>query len=651
MRSSFLYIYLLLDIYKIKKYMSSKPSHDPVYKHKRVPKGEIKYEVTLDEDQKVVKSLIYDNQVVIVTGRAGSGKSLVCVISALDLFFKKQVDKILVTRAAIETGKSLGYLPGPQPLWCKVLTPEGWSTIGDLKIGDKIINGEGKSVVIKDKSGISTEDIYEVTTSDGRKTYCGVNHLFYTDTFYSIKQGKEGSVKSLHEIINSFYDINGKPNHYLLYNKPVEFNKNKELEIHPYVLGFLLGDGHFGNDIILSTNEYEIINKCKPLIEDNFNVKLKHNGVINYTISNPDFESTKVPKIVVLEEINTGKILKFHNRNEALKYTGFSKNKLNYRCINNVIENNIKYSFEKSLKSSTNDFKDIINKMNLNGLRSHNKFIPKNYLYNSSIQDRIELLRGLMDADGSNNQSCATFTTISPQLRDDVIELVRSLGGKVTYQTLNKFGKETNNIKSNFLIYELWINIDINPFYLSRKADKYNPKFKHKIKITNIEKIHKDKIQCLLLDSKDGLYITDDYIVTHNSMDEKFNPYLEAFMENVKKSVGPEKQKSLEGKIHAMPVQFIRGKTIDDILVVEETQNLTKHEVLAIITRLGKHGKIIFNGDLEQRDINGNGETNGLQYLYELSKAIPEIQLKKLQHQHRSDLVGKVLDWEYKDKT
>ena len=132
---------------------------------------------------------------------------------------------------------------------------------------------------------------------------------------------------------------------------------------------------------------------------------------------------------------------------------------------------------------------------------------------------------------------------------------------------------------------------------------------------------------------------------------DKFNPYLEAFMENVKKSIGVEKQKSLEGKIQAMPVQFIRGKTIDDVLVVEEAQNLTKHEVLAIITRLGKEGKIIFNGDLEQKDTNNNGDMNGLSYLYSLSKAIPDIKLKKLQHQHRSDLVGKILDWEYKDKS
>ena len=104
-----------------------------------------------------------------------------------------------------------------------------------------------------------------------------------------------------------------------------------------------------------------------------------------------------------------------------------------------------------------------------------------------------------------------------------------------------------------------------------------------------------------------------------------------------------------EGKIKAMPVQFIRGKTIDDILIVEEAQNLTKGEMLAILTRLGKTGKIVINGDNEQSDIKTpTGELNGLSYAIELSKKIEEIKWIKLKHNHRADLVGKILDYEFK---
>jgi len=130
-------------------------------------------------------------------------------------------------------------------------------------------------------------------------------------------------------------------------------------------------------------------------------------------------------------------------------------------------------------------------------------------------------------------------------------------------------------------------------------------------------------------------------------MKDKFDPYLEAFQENLAKCY--DKTKILDlvklDKIKALPVQFIRGKTVDDVLVVEEAQNLTKNEMLAILTRLGKTGKIIINGDNEQKDI--RDEYNGLSYVIELSKRIEEIKWIKLKTNHRSDLVGKILDFEY----
>ena len=78
----------------------------------RERKSDIKYAVTLNEEQKLAKQLIIDNQIVIVTGRAGSGKSLVCAQAALDFLMKKQCNHIYVTRATIEVGGSLGFLPG-----------------------------------------------------------------------------------------------------------------------------------------------------------------------------------------------------------------------------------------------------------------------------------------------------------------------------------------------------------------------------------------------------------------------------------------------------------------------------------------------------------------------------------------------------------
>jgi predicted ribonuclease YlaK len=135
------------------------------------------------------------------------------------------------------------------------------------------------------------------------------------------------------------------------------------------------------------------------------------------------------------------------------------------------------------------------------------------------------------------------------------------------------------------------------------------------------------------------------------ALSDKFDPYMEAFIENLNKCCSDKKEiESLvqDGKIKALPVQFIRGKTIDDILIVEEAQNLTKGEMLAILTRLGKTGKIVINGDNEQSDIKTpDGQMNGLTYAIELSKKIEEVKWIKLKENHRSDLVGKILDYEY----
>jgi len=150
------------------------------------------------------------------------------------------------------------------------------------------------------------------------------------------------------------------------------------------------------------------------------------------------------------------------------------------------------------------------------------------------------------------------------------------------------------------------------------------------------------------------VYVTRAAVEVGNSLGflpgdlkEKFDPYLEAFQENLMMCY--DKTRILDyiktQQIKAFPVQFVRGKTINDVLVIEEAQNLTKHEMLSLLTRLGKTGKIIINGDNEQKDIKES--YNGLSYAIELSKKLDGIEWIKLKENHRSDLVGKILDLEY----
>ena len=75
-------------------------------------KGNIKFNVQLNEEQKAAKQVIMQNKITVLKGQAGSGKSLVAAQVALDLLFKKDVQRIILTRPAVTSGEDIGFLPG-----------------------------------------------------------------------------------------------------------------------------------------------------------------------------------------------------------------------------------------------------------------------------------------------------------------------------------------------------------------------------------------------------------------------------------------------------------------------------------------------------------------------------------------------------------
>jgi phosphate starvation-inducible PhoH-like protein len=80
--------------------------------NKRKPRNQIKFQVTLNEEQKVAKAIILENKVTVLRGGAGSGKSMVAAQVALDLLFTNQVEKVILTRPAVTAGEELGFMPG-----------------------------------------------------------------------------------------------------------------------------------------------------------------------------------------------------------------------------------------------------------------------------------------------------------------------------------------------------------------------------------------------------------------------------------------------------------------------------------------------------------------------------------------------------------
>jgi phosphate starvation-inducible PhoH-like protein len=91
--------------------MTSNHHSDDVFVQKRKPKNPIKFNVVLNTEQKQAKSLILDNPITVIKGMAGSGKTLVAVQCALDMFFNKQVEKIVISRPTVSK-EDIGFLPG-----------------------------------------------------------------------------------------------------------------------------------------------------------------------------------------------------------------------------------------------------------------------------------------------------------------------------------------------------------------------------------------------------------------------------------------------------------------------------------------------------------------------------------------------------------
>ena len=82
-------------------------------KDKTPPKGAVRFSLSLSSEQKQAKTEILKHPFSFLVGKAGSGKTLLSVQVALDMFFKRQVDKIIITRPTVSTEDN-GFLPGSE---------------------------------------------------------------------------------------------------------------------------------------------------------------------------------------------------------------------------------------------------------------------------------------------------------------------------------------------------------------------------------------------------------------------------------------------------------------------------------------------------------------------------------------------------------
>lgn len=209
------------------------------------------------------------------------------------------------------------------------------------------------------------------------------------------------------------------------------------------------------------------------------------------------------------------------------------------------------------------NIKSHLQELDLYDKRSHTKFIPDLYKYNSK-RVRLELLKGLMDTDGTcEDNGNSSYTTVSERLAQDVLFLVRSLGINCNL-----------NISSNSygLVYNIRIYTDTPIFKLSRKYGKQkitkNRAFKTGIR--KIEYIGKKRAKCVTVDSQDHCYLIGDFVVTHNSKGTNSGKQVNAYARRLirdwllqpiktKQIVKDENGNEIEKEVTIKNLQRIRG--------------------------------------------------------------------------------------------
>lgn len=118
---------------------------------KQKPKGPIKFQIQLNEEQKLAKEKILNNAITILSGKAGSGKTLLACQIALDLLFKKSIEKIIITRPTVSK-EEIGFLPGDlrekmEP-WMQPIYANFYQLYNKEKIDEILANGQVEIVPV-----------------------------------------------------------------------------------------------------------------------------------------------------------------------------------------------------------------------------------------------------------------------------------------------------------------------------------------------------------------------------------------------------------------------------------------------------------------------------------------------------------------------
>ena len=375
--------------------------------------------------------------------------------------------KFYLRTAASGVGKAL-------PNYTKIPTPDGWKKVEEIRAGDYLFDRYGKPTqVLAVYPQAELKRIYKVHFKSGRVAECCEEHLW---SYYSIKNNRNpdklitSTIKELYENPKGLQSDKGAYRWAIPICQPVQY-KEKQYSIDPYVMGLILGDGSF-----------------------------------RYTDNQKGFFFSSVDEELV-------KAIQ-----ERMHYKSYKKNS----------QYNYNWSFELAEEKPHKNVwvEDILSCYpELWQAKSENKFIPSEFLM-GSIQQRYDLLSGLLDTDGSiDEKGRVRFTTVSSKMRDNFIELCESLGMTCSFGVDKRVSKYTTGECYNIHIQTLKENKS-KMFKLSRKKEKaenyaYNGKRENrkdrdaivKIELTN----NFSEMTCFYVDNPEHLFLMNNFICTHNT--------------------------------------------------------------------------------------------------------------------------------------
>ncbi|KOV59076.1 PhoH [Streptomyces sp. NRRL WC-3618] len=555
-------------------------------------------------NQKRYVDAIDKNTIVFGIGPAGTGKTYLAMAKAVQALQSKQVSRIILTRPAVEAGERLGFLPGTlyekidpylrplydalhdmldpdsipklmasgtievaplaymrgraQPIFTNVLTPDGWRPIGDLQVGDLVIGSNGEPTPVLGVYPQGEKDVYRVTAQDGSWTLACGEHLWTVRTASDRRRNKPWRVLETQDMIGSLRAAHARRYELPMLTAPVSFPE-REVPMDPYALGLLLGDGCLTGSTTpsFSTDDPELAEALEGALTG---VSLRHRGGPDYVLNR-----VKSPGDVVTLE---------------------------------------------------NPVTRILRELDLLRTRSNTKFVPDDYLHNSA-EVRLAVLQGLLDSDGGPvtqaDRTCRVqYTTTSILLRDDVISLVQSLGGVAYTRRRAKAGRKPGLAKGRAVahqhdahVIDIRLPEGIEPFRLARKRDKYlaaggggRPmRF-----VDSIEPAGREETVCIQVAAEDSLYVTQDYLLTHNTLNDAF-------------------------------------------IILDEAQNTSAEQMKMFLTRLGFDSKIVITGDVTQVDL-PSGTKSGLRQVQDILEGLEDVHFSRLTSQDvvRHKLVGRIVD-------